>query len=247
MCVRPPPGLPELVAIYEGRRQAAVHFRPTTWDGAIADPRLTARLHDDRYTSICSDSRSAHFDCRTVDRGGVRAACRDMDLGDQDSVLSTLMLVMAWGSGTSSRGPRNAAHATRNRETAHSILSQTARHLRESSALDDLSIGQAHRLFVLPGIRQAYFTKWFSFAGHVPGRTWQPLILDSRVLTTLNQTLGVTTTEMARTRLRAKRYTAYVDCMHQWSDALACEGAAINSARLEWILFDHNGRPLRPG
>lgn len=98
----------------------------------------------------------------------------------------------------------------------------------------------------LPGVGQAFFTKWFSFAGHTPTRIWQPLILDSRVYATLNDTLKITTTAMVGSRNRAARYVAYVDHLHQWADFPTAEQQANSAERLEWIFFAHNGQPLPP-
>jgi hypothetical protein len=108
----------------------------------------------------------------------------------------------------------------------------------------DHSIEKAHTDFSLPGIRQAFFTKWFAFAGYLPGRTWQPLILDNRVYRTLNRTLHVSTIDMAKSRRRAARYMSYVDHLHNWAQLITSEGCAVDAERLEWIFFAHNGKPL---
>lgn len=73
---------------------------------------------------------------------------------------------------------------------------------------------------------------------------WQPLILDSRVYATLNQTLGVDTRSMAGARFRKARYRAYVETIHLWSEDLSRAGVDIDAERLEWVLFRHNGRAL---
>jgi hypothetical protein len=93
----------------------------------------------------------------------------------------------------------------------------------------------------LPGVRRSFFTKWFAFAGQVAGRDWQPLILDDRVLRTLNHTFGLSTRALAGPRYRGRRYAAYVQHMHRWSRALQDEGVHCSTERLEWIFFAHNG------
>ena len=80
----------------------------------------------------------------------------------------------------------------------------------------------------------------------MPGRGWQPLILDSRVYATLNETLNVTTIDMTSSRIRARRYAAYAAHIHQWADDMTADGHAVSPERLEWIFFAHNGRPLPP-
>ncbi len=123
-------------------------------------------------------------------------------------------------------------------------LANAARVLRGATSTADRGIETAHAEFSLPGIRQAFFTKWFAFAGYLPGRAWQPLILDSRVYRTLNLTLGVNTIDMAGTLSRATRYMSYVGHMHDWAQLITSNGCPIDAERLEWIFFARNGRPL---
>jgi hypothetical protein len=92
-------------------------------------------------------------------------------------------------------------------------------------------------------VRQAFFTKWFAFAGRVPNRAWQPLILDSRVYATLNDTLMISTTSLAGSRNKAARYRAYVGALHAWARDLSADGRTVTAERLEWVLFEHNGKP----
>jgi GTP cyclohydrolase I len=73
------------------------------------------------------------------------------------------------------------------------------------------------------------------------------LILDSRVYATLKRTLGVDTTSMAGSRLRKARYRAYVETMHSWSEDLSRSGLDATPERLEWVLFENNGKALQPG
>jgi len=166
-----------------------------------------------------------------------------MDLRDALQVLSIFVLIMAWGSGPKpGRSIRNAARALSQDEAAHAILAVSARDLRLSISPPDGMVEFAHAGFALPGVRQSCFTKWFAFAGYMPERSWQPLILDSRVYATLNRTFAVTTHEMAGTPRRSRRYAAYVDTMHQWAQSLTQDGCAVSADRLEWILFAHDGR-----
>jgi hypothetical protein len=97
------------------------------------------------------------------------------------------------------------------------------------------------RQFSLPGVGEAFFTKWFAFAGLTPERAWQPLILDSRVRATLHDTLDVWLNQLADKRRDPERYGAYVTALHIWAAALP---ESTTAARLEWILFRHNGSPV---
>ena len=70
----------------------------------------------------------------------------------------------------------------------------------------DRSLARVHATFALPGVQQAFFTKWLQASRDTSGsRAWQPLILDSRVYATLNETLPVTTTSIAGSHNRAAR------------------------------------------
>jgi hypothetical protein len=242
-----PHGLHALVASYENRTQLPVRFRPSSWDNVLAASQtgITSLLRDDRYTEAYDGRSPSLPGDRTTTRAAVVAACSAMNLDDTSQVLRAFVLTMAWGSGTTgSRGLRNTAAALTDVQRAHAMLSDSARILRRSTAISGGDLRKAHAGFVLPGVRQAFFTKWFTFAGDVRGRPWQPLILDSRVYTTLNCTLDVGTVSLAGSRIRAARYQAYVDTIYKWAHALAAEGLAVDGQRLEWILFAHNGQPL---
>jgi hypothetical protein len=52
---------------------------------------------------------------------------------------------------------------------------------------------------------------------------------------------------MADTRSRKARHGAYVETMHSWSDDLSRTGLDATPERLEWVLFQHNGKALQPG
>lgn len=67
------------------------------------------------------------------------------------------------------------------------------------------------------------------------------MILDDRVLKSLNRTLGITTRELSDSRRWADRYESYVQAMHWWASELS--GTDLSPQRLEWILFLHNGDP----
>lgn len=246
MIIPPPPGLRSLVQSFDGWQQRPTVFRASTWEDGLAalPPCVTALLTDDRYTELsASETNNASGD-RTVARGAIRSCCESTDLQDARQVLSVFVLTMAWGSGLKSgRSIRNTARALSEDQAAHAVLASSARDLRRSTLPLDGMVQHAHAEFALPGVRQPFFTKWFAFAGYVPERTWQPLILDSRVGATLNRTFAVTTHDMAGTSRRSRRYAAYVDTMHRWATDLTSDGCAVSADRLEWILFAHAGKP----
>jgi hypothetical protein len=238
----------EIVRRYRFEEQCPVRFRPSSWEQALAsaDPGVLDLLSDPGYTCPRPASwKKGRPDDRVVTRKQVRMACSAMDLTDPISVFAAFVLVMAWGSGTTgNRGLRNTRIALDSSE-ALDVLTETAQLLRESQHLLDGGTYRAHRAFRLPGIGQAFFTKWFTSAGVQDGRDWQPLILDSLVYTTLNKTVGVTTRDLAGTRDRAHRYVAYVGTVHTWADQVRRAGQDINSERLEWMMFE-DARRMRP-
>jgi hypothetical protein len=115
-------------------------------------------------------------------------------------------------------------------------------------------LAAAHGIFNLPYIKQSFFTKWFTFAGQHPDQAELPLILDTRVYATTNDTFRDSTRNYTSCACRSCRYDGYVRRMHEWSSALTAEGLPCSAERLEWIFFEHNGgdrptavrRSLRP-
>lgn len=239
-----PAGMRRLLRHYEGKDQPPVQFRPATWERALhaVNPAATALLRDERFTDASEASGSAHDD-RLVTRDGLRRACAESNLDNPDSVTAAFALVMAWGSGlTGGRGLRNTARALGDNVRVHALLRDSARTLRQARDPEDGALASAHRGFRLPGVRQPFFSKWFAFAGYRDGREWQPLILDSRVYASLNETLNVSTKSLAGSRRRADRYVAYVAALHAWARQVGIPGAT--GERLEWILFRHRGHEL---
>jgi hypothetical protein len=240
-----PAGLPTLVKEYEGAAQPDVAFRVPSWNKALVEvpSNPTSLLTDEKYTRPADRSTD-----RLIGRAGLLSACQAMGLANESDVVRTFVLVMAWGSGlTGSRSLRNTARALGDTPSAHKMLREATLRLRSAESFTDGALRQAHEDFRLPGVGQAFFTKWFAFAGYVPDREWQPLILDSRVYASLNKTLGVDTKSMAGSRLRKARYGAYVETMHSWSEDLSRTGLDATPERLEWVLFQHNGKALPSG
>ena len=227
-----PPKLPTLVNTYANLTQKAVRFRPPSWPRASNDwltsPTLTKP----------SDWRDGD---RTIDAADLEAACGALSLEDRRETMAAFVLVMAWGSGTSA--PRSYRHtaAALGDDRLYPSLRHTAELCRGSS--DTAVLEEAYVDFRAHGVGRSFFTKWFRFAGReaVEPRNWQPLILDDRVLATLNRTLGTSTQELAGSRQWKSRYRAYVETLHGWADELRRDGVEVSADRLEWIFFCHNG------
>ena len=238
-----PSNLSPLLKAYETREQGPVRFRPSSWQAALHDVSESpaSLLVDPDFTAETSCERFRPKGDRDVTRETVVRACEQMRLDADTEVIKAFVLVMAWGSGTTnSRSLGNTRRALQDVVRASSVLRESAHGLREAKELHDvLGVYQA---FSLPGVGEAFFTKWFAFAGRSPGREWQPLILDRRVRATLNLTLGVWLNHLADRRNDSYRYIAYVKALHEWA---ADRGDAVSAERMEWIFFDRNGEPIK--
>lgn len=228
-----PPELRTLITSYQDELQEAVRFRPLSWHRALGpEPLALTVLSEDKHTwqdeSIARDRRT--------DRQRVYELAAAVDLEDDESLLRAFLLVQAWGSGTSnSRTLKHTKSAFDDRENLLRSLRSTAKILRESD--DTASLAEAYRCWKCAGVGRSFFTKWFTFAGVREGRAWQPLILDKRVLRTLNNTLNLNTKQLADSRNWRHRFQSYVETVHQWAVDTGTE-----AQRLEWILFCHNGK-----
>ncbi|WP_100517210.1 hypothetical protein [Mycobacteroides abscessus] len=236
--------LPALAERYSGSAPSAVRFRRPSWKAALAEVRgePTRLLSDPLVTTDSTADMHRAVGDRVVTREAVINACSAMDLADDNAVIAAFVLVMAWGSGTSNgRSLRNTRKALVDVSAAASVLRESAAALRAVEQITDPVIADTHRQFVLPGIGEAFFTKWFAFAGYVPGRQWQPLILDSRVRRTLHNTLDTWLNQLTDVHRNPERYIAYLTAMHRWAAELP---QPITATQLEWIMFTHNGRPI---
>jgi len=230
-----PSELDRLIDSYEGREQGAQSYNPNVWVAALADVvdedfvRGALQLAD-----VTTELRPDRF---AVDRGRLAKVVAGADLDDDYELLSAWLLVQAWGNGVSSRfGRLNTAKALGHREQLLTNLRTTATLLRE--ARDPVEIERAYRAWQgRIGISESFFTKWFAFAGVRPGREWQPLILDARVRRTLSRPpLDASLTALAGTTSLWVVYRTYVEMVHEWG------GSPEAAQRLEWILFERNGR-----
>jgi hypothetical protein len=239
-----PPALPALVECYAVQKPEPVRFRIPSWEAALADVsgKPTRLLSDSTITAESVYERYRSLGDRVVTSDAVANVCSKIDLADDESVVAAFVLVMVWGSGTTnSRSLRNTHSALKNVKDAADILRDSALALRAATEIDSAELATAHRSFSLPGLREPFFTKWFSFAGVNPKRPWQPLILDSRVRATLHTTLDVWLNNLARERNGAYRYIAYLTALHTWAEELP---EPVTASRLEWIFFMQNGKPL---
>ncbi len=234
-----PRELDRLIDNYEGREQGEQLYNPNVWVSALADV-----LDEDfvrgalQRPTATTERRSDRF---AIDRQRLAKAVASADLDNDAELLSAWLLVQAWGNGVSSRfGRLNTAKALGNREQLTTNLRTTATILRE--AQDTAEVEKAYCAWQgRIGISEAFFTKWFAFAGARPGRAWQPLILDARVRRTLARPpLEVSLTTLTGTTSPWVVYRTYVEMVHEWG------GSPEAAQHLEWVLFERNGRADAP-
>lgn len=228
----------QLLTAYQGQSESSVRFRPATWVHALA---ATAGPHD--LTVLLDPSIGAastrHQGDRLLARTDVQAVVDEaLVQGDDGSLVRAFLLVQAWGTGTTgNRTLRHTATALAHRPALVKALASAAEALRGASSPDALA--DAYNAWNSPGVGRSFFTKWFAYAGRTGAREWQPLILDDRVLATLNDTLKVTTHDLAGSRRWPQRYQAYVTTAHRWGSEFP-EGP-LPAERVEWVLFRHAG------
>ncbi len=146
------------------------------------------------------------------------------------------VLTMMWGSGTTNgRGPRNTAKAI-----GDSGLDDVLRDTCDLACRYQLS--KAYHRFRVSGIGPSFFTKWFwSCSLKDPLVSKRPLILDERVLDSVNQ-LGILFKPMGRNR--ADRYDRYVQMLASWAEEVSEADLRVSQEHLEWLLFDREPRCL---
>ena len=167
-----------------------------------------------------------------------------MNLDSPEEVSKLYLLIAAWGNGTSSqRGFGNTRLAFENNAHFAESLGRAATEMRAIDEPGELE--QACRSWNVKHIAQAFYTKWFAFAGSVEGRSWQPLILDKNVRRTLAETLRFPLRTVAGTTDRAVQYKVYVETVHRWVNELG--EPDIDAERIEYALFAHKGRALPQG
>ncbi|MFF2022365.1 hypothetical protein ACFVW2_11255 [Streptomyces sp. NPDC058171] len=219
--------LQKLVVRYGACVQEPVRFRPGTWR-----PRLAAHGAAHVLDIGVECARGPGRD-RLVERSDL-ARLREHAGEDADGLRDLFVAVMIWGSGTTNgRGPRYTEAAL-----SDPRLPGVLRTTREAVRGGDLS--GAYRQFVLKGVGRSFFTKWFAAVDDRAVPCDRALILDDRVLRSLNA-LGWYSWDAAGTRHWPTRYVAYVTSLHDWASSLG-----VAPDRLEWLLFHLNGHVDEP-
>ena len=162
--------------------------------------------------------------------------------GKPCDLVSLWVATRMWGSGTSNgRGPLNTARGLTSKSLLP-VLEGTASALW--NGFTGANITNAYGLFVLPGSREAFFTKWFwALALDDPNPQLRPLILDLRVRQTVRKLLnGVQGWTPPRGRAGYIRYLQLMDAATQ---NLAASFSHLDSEKLEWLFYDRPPRSMR--
>jgi hypothetical protein len=220
-----------LIKTYEGVHELHVQYRPGSWStpgesdyALLSDPLVTSPAN--------SDSRD-----RLIHREALEVLATQTPVDDVQALRRLFVVVMAWGSGKSNPRSYRFTRAALADARLDGALRTTAEVCRR---MDVSALGDAYQRWRVAGVQRSFFTKWFHFSGYVPNRSWQPLVLDDRVLRTLNSTLDLSTRDMAGSTRWAARYAAYVHLVHDWAGAFD----GVTPQRIEWVMFTHNGRDL---
>lgn len=176
-----------------------------------------------------------------IDRVDLRSKARELD--DDHSRLTLFVWTLAWGRNIA-RWPKDACLESALRDPRlTNALSVSAALVAAGVPTKAYEAWQACRI---PGIGQAFITKWL-FACGLGRPKWddalQPLILDSRVWAALNA-LGWTSWHDNGRSWRPDEsalYGAYLRSLRDWTSVLAAMGHTTSPEHLEILLFDKKG------
>jgi hypothetical protein len=207
------------------RLHAPVPFRRSTWDAALKS--VAAALGGPKISVL------DHIPGATIDRNQIRSLARDATTEVQRTDL--FVATMVWSRGTANGRMMPGLVTALSSPQLHSALHDSA--IAPSSA-EAYQRWTAHGV---PGLGEAFFTKWLWAASLIPGSRFRGLVLDSRVWRTLNEDrsrggLGWSSIVAAGGRRRHLRYQAYVEACREWAASLECDPEDI-----EYSLFAANG------
>lgn len=180
------------------------------------------------------DSLLARFPDELISR---RDLCRLARYDDTPAANRRLFIAtLIWGRGKSNGrmlpGLMSALRSERCDET-----------LRATSELVEVAnLVGAYRRWNLPGLRDAFFTKWFWAAAGRRDVELRALVLDGRVWRSLGA-IGWDSIDASGSRRRAHRYLAYVECVHRWAEDLSSTSRQVSAEDVEYVLFRANGDP----
>ncbi len=172
---------------------------------------------------------------KTVDRRLLSSMSLTVQESSADRV-ACWFATMVWGA-----GPRRRH---RLRQWTGAMRPTLAEDLARSlAAAADSRMADAYLAARLPGVGEAYLTKWLWALGLPSARVMspRPMVLDSRVWQVLNQ-CGWRPTG----RNQAERWVDYCASLRRWA-VILCDlhpGWLVDAERLEQLLFDRGDRSL---
>jgi hypothetical protein len=141
------------------------------------------------------------------------------------SIRRVFLATMLWGYTNVGYGPWRVARMLGNLAQLDRVLSEAHKAIRSSNIRQAYtSLQDAH----IPYFGPAFFTKFLYFAGLGCGVDHFPLILDSRVMLSLQELLGANAPALGE----LDDYLQYVACLHEWAELLDCRADSI-----EYLLF----------
>jgi hypothetical protein len=215
-------------AAIQATSQMPVEFVATTWRNWLSE------IVDEGVLTVLDGLHGS------VSRGDLRElAVRATGVQGRRQLF---LAAMAWG-----RGKRNGRMLPGfKRAFAHpaldATLAKTCDLIRDGLPAEAY---EAWRAAKIPGLGEAFFTKWFYVCGmaRVPNYCLDPLVLDGRVCKSLRM-LGWGSwraSGVRRCRGRAAAYCAYLKTLQTWATIMTIKGYRTTAEQLEIFLFHMNG------
>lgn len=213
-------------------RQAAVTFVPATWRRYVQE---AASGGNARAVIADFEAVLAVLDSNSVNRAQLRDFAQRCQPADTSGLRQLFIATMIWG-----RGKKNGRMMPGLARAIHhpalpQLLYATSKAESSAAAYRSWKSGR------LPGLEEAFFTKWLWAASMIETCEYQAFVLDSQVRKSLTNSinkggLAWYCKTAAGTRRLDSRYQAYVDACVEWAASLDCSAADI-----EWALFEADG------
>lgn len=167
-----------------------------------------------------------------ISREDLAGLAREDDTPAADRRLFIATLI--WGRGKSNgRMLPGLMSALRSERCAETLCAT-------SELVEAADLVGAYRRWDLPGLQEAFFTKWFWAVAGRRDVELRALVLDGRVWRSLGA-VGWNSIDAAGSRRRADRYLAYVEDVHWWADDVSSTARRVSAEDVEYMLFRANG------
>lgn len=213
-------------------RQAGIDFAPETWRRY-----LQGAASGDGAAVVVADLEAvlAVLDGSTINRSQIRDIALRCQPDKTRELRQLFIATMIWGRGTANGRMMPGLARAIHRPDLPKLLQITAEATSSADAYRSWKSGR------MPGLGEAFFTKWLWAASMIPQREYQAFVLDRLVRESLTNHiseggLAWSSKAAAGTRRLAPRYQAYVDACCKWARALECSPGDI-----EWALFQAEG------